>query len=335
MNDNRKRKREEEQEIYYQHQSQQNVQILSTNNGGLDVNSPFILNQLPVLQNQQLVYQIPQVQGSTQGNNTSENTYYVFIPVSETDGQPEKEETEVKTGQYVTYRTVGNEAKTTTNSVITIDGIKQSKDYDLSQPTKIDHHQQHHIQRPQEVYILDKQPYQHHQEQMPPSCQVTQSQGTVIAQAHSNSKWKNLYRCEHTGCEEKFSSLHEKKLHLENHLFPESDVFKCNLCDLVFKKAVERNKHIETHAVVSTHKCKHCQKCFPYYTTLVAHVEEAFSTEQFHCFFCGRGFDDTTTFLRHNSWSMKSCKCGTQICGDMVYQKHLNQCSEGGGAKGK
>lgn len=97
---------------------------------------------------------------------------------------------------------------------------------------------------------------------------------------------------------------------------------------MIFKKAIERNKHVETHSIVSTHKCKHCQKCFPYVTSLIAHVEDAFTTEQFNCFFCGRKFDDVPSFLRHNNWNMKTCKCGTKICGDMLYQKHINSCKE-------
>lgn len=121
--------REDQQEIYYQDgTNSSNVQILSSPNGSIDLNQPLFLNQVPVVQNQQLVYQIPQVQGLSPGENSGENTYYVFIPVSENEGQTvtlPKDETELKAGQYVTYKTVGSENKPT--SVITIDGLKEEK----------------------------------------------------------------------------------------------------------------------------------------------------------------------------------------------------------------
>lgn len=308
--------REDQQEVYY-HQApgSANIQVLSNSNGTIDLNQPVYLNQVPVVQNQQVVYQLPQ--GLTTGDGSGENTYYVFIPVNENETQTitlPKDETELKAGQYVTYRTV-NEVKPT--SVITIDGTKEKIVYEntnnIKMPTITS------TGKVQQLYVVDNKE----------QTQVTEVQQQQSPTSSVSSKWKNqLYRCDHSGCHEKFSSLHEKKLHLEAHLFPESDSFKCNICDLTFKKAIDRNKHVETHSITSTHKCKHCQKCFPYMTSLLAHVESLFPYSPFSCFFCGRKFDDTPTFLRHNNWSMKMCKCGAKICGDMMYQKHVNSCKD-------
>lgn len=57
-----------------------NYQIVSQNSV-LDVNQALVFNQLPILQNQQLVYSLPQVQGLNSNSNGQQ--YYLFIPAND------------------------------------------------------------------------------------------------------------------------------------------------------------------------------------------------------------------------------------------------------------
>lgn len=147
---------------------------------------------------------------------------------------------------------------------------------------------------------------------------------------HSNNAWKSqLYRCEYKGCTETFPSLHQKKLHLEAHIFPESEEYKCSICNMVFKKAADRNKHITSHSIVSTYKCKECQKAFPYYTTLIKHVESKVCSKSspLDCFYCKAKFYSTGDLVKHHKLSMKKCEvCSTSICGDQAFHIHSTAC---------
>lgn len=151
-----------------------------------------------------------------------------------------------------------------------------------------------------------------------------------VLNKNTNFAWKSqLYRCEYKGCTEIFPSLHQKKLHLETHIFPESEEYKCSICNMVFKKAIERNKHITTHAIVNTYKCKECQESFPYYITLIKHVEGKLcsKTNPLKCSFCKVKFYSTYDIAKHHKLILKKCDtCAMYICGGQAYISHKRTC---------
>lgn len=147
---------------------------------------------------------------------------------------------------------------------------------------------------------------------------------------NANLAWKaQLYRCEYKGCSEIFTSLHQKKMHLETHIFPESEEYKCSICNMVFKKAIERNKHVTTHAIVDTFKCRECQKSFPYYTTLIKHVESKLCSKAnpLKCSYCKIKFFNTYDIAKHHKLSLKKCEnCDSYLCGEQTYNAHKRIC---------
>lgn len=155
----------------------------------------------------------------------------------------------------------------------------------------------------------------------------------TAGQAETNNK--NIlrthgYKCDYPPCTMAFSSIYEKKAHMDVHLFPESTEFRCNICNLVFTKAVDRNKHVETHAVVSTYKCKNCKQAFPYYTSLVKHIDEnrcVLKNKLHVCHFCGSKFVNHADLEKHHEANLKICSCKAKICGEQSFEVHTNLCS--------
>lgn len=185
------------------------------------------------------------------------------------------------------------------------------------------------IQKPEGVYIVEDP-----QTNFPttPSTETTTSTTTVTTPTNNN---KNIlrthgYKCDYPPCTMAFSSIYEKKAHMDVHLFPESTEFKCNICNQVFAKASDRNKHVETHAVVSTFKCKNCKVVFPYYTSLVKHIDEnrCVQKNKLHvCYFCGSKFVNHADLEKHHQANLKICSCKAKICGEQSFEVHTNLCS--------
>ncbi|XP_018335995.1 zinc finger protein 181 isoform X2 [Agrilus planipennis] len=141
--------------------------------------------------------------------------------------------------------------------------------------------------------------------------------------------YKNQYKCEYDGCGELFASVYEKKNHAEVHLFPENTEFKCSICNATFSKAIERNKHIDSHSVAETYRCKSCQKSFPYYTALVKHIDEqkCSTGKSLSCHFCGAKFLNQKDLEKHQKVSIKMCVCKTKVCGESAFISHSGTCS--------
>ncbi|KAF2882586.1 hypothetical protein ILUMI_23603 [Ignelater luminosus] len=142
-------------------------------------------------------------------------------------------------------------------------------------------------------------------------------------------KHKVQFKCDYPGCILSFPSLYEKKIHADTHIFQAGSEFKCNICNLSFKVAGERNKHVDSHAIVSTYKCKNCEKTFPYYTTLVKHVneEKCASDKSFSCHYCGVQFVDIIDLERHQKENVKHCICHAKICSDPAFELHTTLCT--------
>lgn len=138
------------------------------------------------------------------------------------------------------------------------------------------------------------------------------------------------YRCDYRLCTLAFSSIYEKKAHMDAHLYPENTEFKCNICNSVFSRASDRNKHVESHSVVNTYKCKNCQKDFPYYTSLVKHIDEntcIAKNNLYPCYFCGTKFVNHQDLDKHHQSNLKICVCKTKVCGEQSFEVHKNLCS--------
>lgn len=142
-------------------------------------------------------------------------------------------------------------------------------------------------------------------------------------------KHKVQFKCDYPGCILSFPSLYEKKIHADTHIFQVGSEFKCNICNLSFKMASERNKHVDSHAIVSTYKCKNCDKTFPYYTTLVKHVneEKCASDKSFSCHYCGVQFVDIIDLEKHQKENVKHCICHAKICSDPAFELHTTLCT--------
>lgn len=173
-------------------------------------------------------------------------------------------------------------------------------------------------------------------ESPPPTPAPTVTTTTTTNQtSNNNNSSKNIlrthgYKCDYPPCTMAFSSIYEKKAHMDVHLFPESTEFKCNICNEVFAKAADRNKHVETHAVVNTFKCKNCRAAFPYYTSLVKHIDEnrCVQKNKLHvCYFCGSKFVNHADLEMHHEANLKVCSCKAKICGEQSFEVHTNLCS--------
>lgn len=117
---------------------------------------------------------------------------------------------------------------------------------------------------------------------------------------------------------------------MDTHLFPENTEFKCNICNSVFSRAADRNKHVESHSVVNTYKCTNCKQDFPYYTSLVKHIDEnrCVAKNKLHpCYFCGAKFVYHVDLERHHQNNLKVCVCNAKICGEQSFEVHINLCS--------
>lgn len=138
------------------------------------------------------------------------------------------------------------------------------------------------------------------------------------------------FTCDYHPCPLTFNSLYEKKVHTDTHLFPANTEFKCNICNSVFSCASERNKHVESHSVVNRYKCKNCQHGFPYYTSLVKHIDEnkcAAKNNLCPCCFCGAKFVQYSDLERHRQNNLKTCVCQTRVCGEKSFEVHKALCS--------
>lgn len=164
---------------------------------------------------------------------------------------------------------------------------------------------------------------------------VEQPDDYIITIPNPNEENKGIlrthgYKCDYPPCNMAFSSIYEKKAHLDSHLFPENTEFKCNICNLVFSRAVDRNKHVETHSVVNTFKCHNCKQGFPYYTSLVKHLDSnkcVTTNKLFACYFCGSKFVTTGDLEMHQRENVNLCICKAKICGEQAYAVHINLCS--------
>lgn len=176
------------------------------------------------------------------------------------------------------------------------------------------------VHKPEGVYVVEDQ-------------QLNYS--TTTETNTTNTSSKNIlrthgYKCDYPPCTMAFSSIYEKKAHMDVHLFPESTEFKCNICNQVFSKAIDRNKHVESHAVVSTFKCRNCKQAFPYYTSLVKHIDEnrCVQKNKLHvCYFCGSKFVNHVDLEKHHEANLKMCSCKAKICGEQSFEVHTNLCS--------
>lgn len=178
------------------------------------------------------------------------------------------------------------------------------------------------VQKPESVYVVED----HHVTYPPPSS----AQDANPLNNNKNILRTHGYKCDYPPCTMAFSSIYEKKAHMDVHLFPESTEFKCNICNHVFAKAADRNRHVETHAVVSTFRCKNCKQAFPYYTSLVKHIDEnrCVQKNKLHvCYFCGSKFVNHADLERHHEANLKVCSCKAKICGEQSFEVHANLCS--------
>ena len=113
-------------------------------------------------------------------------------------------------------------------------------------------------------------------------------------------------------------------------MFPESNEFKCGICNMIFEKAVDRNKHVESHSIAPTFKCRQCQMDFAYYTVLIKHLEEKKCSVRnpVTCFFCEAKIMDNDNLARHHQLSMKRCSCGKKFCGLQTFETHWSKCGD-------
>lgn len=113
-------------------------------------------------------------------------------------------------------------------------------------------------------------------------------------------KHRSLYKCDFPGCPKMFLYPHDRKVHKDSHIFPAGTEYKCSICNMSFKQAVDRNKHVESHSVPSTHVCSFCKASFPYYTTLIQHINNTCCLSKcVKCRFCNIPFANRGDARQH------------------------------------
>lgn len=291
-------------------------------------NQSLLLNQ-PIIQNQQLLYQLQR------SSDTQQNLVYLIVPTNENIQVQSVPLTIVNdqqgTVQYIeTSQLTAQDANQTENTII-LENIKEEETED-----KPELFVEEDINCAEEENI--QYSYSTHQNESKQNANNIGSANSGYSQAYAraissskdniNSNRPHWYHCDYKDCSESFYSLYEKKQHLDAHIFPENSEFKCSICNMVFEKAVDRNKHVESHAIPPTYKCKQCQKDFSYFTVLMKHLEEKKCSHKnpVVCFFCGTKITDYDELVRHNHLNMKQCTCSTKICGNQAYELHLTSC---------
>ncbi|KRT79599.1 hypothetical protein AMK59_7719 [Oryctes borbonicus] len=334
MRDTNKRKREEES--YYL----QTVTENSNFQGGTTVsiqnmqtpvieqnptyNQSLLLNQ-PIIQNQQLLYQLQRT------TDAQQNLVYLIVPTNENIQVQSVPLTVVNdqqnTAQYVTSSQLTQDGNQTENTIILQDIKEEVTEVktELFLEENINSNSEKNIE-----YSYNTPQSQSKNENSTCTANTGYNQVYIktVSNPKDNSSKPHWYHCDYKDCSESFYSLYEKKQHLDAHIFPENTEFKCSICNMVFEKAIDRNKHVESHAIPPTFKCKQCQKDFAYFTVLVKHLEEKKCSNKnpVTCFFCETKLADYDELVRHNHLNMKQCLCGTKICGSQAYELHLSVC---------
>lgn len=103
------------------------------------MNQALVFNQLPVIQNQQLLYSLPQVQGLNSGSNGQQ--YYLFIPSNEnvpnqsTSATIQSENEDLDKAQYVTTLQSNGDLKKdlVKNEIIVFGDIKNENEEKMIQ----------------------------------------------------------------------------------------------------------------------------------------------------------------------------------------------------------
>ncbi|KAB0792081.1 hypothetical protein PPYR_14042 [Photinus pyralis] len=113
-------------------------------------------------------------------------------------------------------------------------------------------------------------------------------------------KHRSLYKCDFPGCPKMFLYPHDRKVHKDSHIFPAGTEYKCSICNMSFKQAIDRNKHVESHSIPSTHVCSFCKASFPYYTTLIQHINNTCCLSKcVKCRFCNIPFANREDARQH------------------------------------
>ena len=114
-------------------------------------------------------------------------------------------------------------------------------------------------------------------------------------------------------CGKTFKGKHRER-HMRTHIVTEKR-FKCNECDQVFTKEIDRKKHQhEIHGKCPT--CAVCGTAFQYQNTLNLHmIRQHRQKTEFTCDICGVGFPIKSKLLRHKNVheGQKPYQCAT--CG--------------------
>lgn len=113
-------------------------------------------------------------------------------------------------------------------------------------------------------------------------------------------KHRSLYKCDFPDCPKTFLYPHERKVHKDVHIFPVCTEYKCSICNMSFAQAADRNKHVESHSVAHTYSCSVCDSNFPYYTTLIQHMnEKCCVSKSFKCRYCNIPFASEKDVHQH------------------------------------
>lgn len=292
----------------------QNVQTQDTQQNPT-ANQSLVLNQ-QILQNQQVLYQLQRT------NDGQQNLVYLIVPTNENIQLQSVPLAVVNEQQNIT------QCLDRTNSTIIIHDVKEEINETELYQEGIGLNEQKHIQYSYNTLTIDAK-----QNEKSPHTATTNYVRMCPKSIPSNNdnaaaNKPHYYHCDYKDCAASFYSLYEKKQHLDAHIFPENTEFKCSICNMIFEKAAERNKHVESHAIPPTFKCKHCQKDFSYFTVLMKHLEEKKCTSKnpVMCFFCKAKITDYDELVRHNHLNMKQCVCGAKVCGNQAYELHLSVC---------
>lgn len=288
----------------------------------------LILNQ-PINQNQQLLYQLQRT------TDAQQNLVYLIVPTNENIQVQSVPLTVINeqqnTTQYIESSQLTSQDGDRTDNAIILQDIKEEVadvKTEFYTEDNINSNQQKEVQYSYNVSRI------HSKQNANNTCATNSNYNQVYPKTTTSNKDNTTsnkphwYHCDYKDCSESFYSLYEKKQHLDAHIFPENTEFKCSICNMVFEKAVDRNKHVESHAIPPTFKCKHCQRDFSYFTVLIKHLEEKKCSNKnpVTCFFCETKIGDYDELVRHNHLNMKQCSCGTKICGSQAYELHLSIC---------
>ncbi|GJQ77791.1 hypothetical protein Trydic_g16052 [Trypoxylus dichotomus] len=334
MRDVTKRKREEEsyyiqtvtENSNYQAGSTVSIQNIQTPviEQNPTYNQSLLLNQ-PIIQNQQLLYQLQRT------TDAQQNLVYLIVPTNENIQVQSVPLTVVNDQQYVTGSQLTTQDGNQAENAVILQNVKEEVTEvkaELFSEENINSSQQKNVEYSYET------PQSQSKQNTNNTCTANAGYNQIYIKTVSNNKDNinpnkpHWYHCDYKDCSESFYSLYEKKQHLDAHIFPENTEFKCSICNMVFEKAIDRNKHVESHAIPPTFKCKQCQKDFAYFTVLMKHLQEKKCSNKYPvtCFFCETKITDYEELVRHNHLNMKQCPCGIKICGNQAYELHRAVC---------